>query len=229
MNKELYSDVGIIILAGGSSNRFGENKLLQYINRKPILIFSLINFRNICPDKQIVVVCNSNYLKTYKDIINQYIPNNNFTFTEGGSKRQFSVISGMNMLPDTVNILAIHDAARPLASNTLLKKCIEACRVKNSGIAAKKIKDTIKYAYDNIVTKTLNREHLWSIETPQVFNYKEIKKAYNNIVEAGYEITDDSQAMELSNYPVYIVNNESPNIKLTDSVDLKLIELLLSS
>jgi 2-C-methyl-D-erythritol 4-phosphate cytidylyltransferase len=223
--------LGIIIVAGGSSSRYGKkNKLLETIDKIPVFAHSLINFRNCCPDNQIILVCNENYLPTYKNITDTLIPDNKFIFTQGGATRSDSVINGLNMLSEEIKYVAIHDAARPLATAALLKKCLFLCISNGSGVAAKRITDTLKTANDKgKVLKTINRSSSWAIETPQVFRLDDIKAAYRYIKEKSITVTDDAGTMEYFGKDVFLVENQDYNFKITYPMDLPIAEFIYTT
>ncbi len=219
MNKEL----GIVIVAGGTSTRYGEkNKLLEEIGSIPIIVHSFLNFGHACLDKQIVLVSNPNYIETYKHLIDKYIPFNSYSYTKGGETRRDSVYNGLLFLKQfPVQYVAIHDAARPFASAKLLTECLNQCKKVGSAVSAKKITDTIKTADDhNKVTATIDRSKLWCIETPQLFNFKDIFDAYSYVRTKNIAVTDDAGAMEYSGKEVFLFENSEYNNKITYPNDL---------
>lgn len=226
----MYSNLGIIIVAAGSSSRFGKtNKLLTKVHDIPIFLYSLLNFRSFVPDDKIVLVCNPQLIAKFKQITKKYIPNNSFIFTEGGSERFHSVIYGLNALPSKTKFIAVHDAARPLADSDLLKKCLISCKLNGSGVAAKKITNTIKLAdKNNKVIKTVDRTNLWTIETPQVFLFQELVTAYKKILKNNVIVTDDAGAIEHLGKPVFLIENHKINIKVTYPEDLTIIRNMIS-
>lgn len=225
----MLNNIGIVIAAGGSGRRFGKNKLLEMAGCLPVFAHSIINFRKICPDQNIVLVCHSEFFEEYKRQANKYIPNCKIQLVVGGKTRSDSVMIGLDALPLNLEFAAIHDAARPLASHEILKKCAEACAIHGSGVAAAKVTDTIKMADDNqFVEKTINRAKLWRIQTPQVFRLKELKKAYSKVKKDKDQVTDDAEVMELSGYKIFLVENNAPNLKITLDFDLKLVNCLLN-
>jgi len=225
----MNNDLGIVIVAGGSSTRYGAKpKLLESFSGYPLFIHSLLNFRNSCPDEQIVIVCHKTLLQEFKDLTIKFIPNSNFSFTTGGKERYNSVINGLHIFDNHIKYVAIHDAARPLAKQELLINCLKSCQDKGSGVAAKKINDTIKLTTDDgNVLKTIDRTHLWAIETPQVFRLDNLLTAYRKIINDSINVTDDAGAMEYAGFPVYLVENQNVNIKVTYQADKKFIEVLL--
>jgi len=224
----MNNDLGIIIVAGGTSSRYGKNKLLDEISGIPVFVHSLKNFKDACPDNQIALVCSSNNIEIFKNAASKAIPENNFLFIIGGNERFNSVINGLNSLPLNVKYVAVHDAARPLTKKNILEQCIESCIKHGSGITAKKVTDTIKVADKNLkVNKTIDRTNLWSMETPQVFKLIELINAYKKITDENLSVTDDAEAMELSGHSVYLVNNPEPNIKITFPNDISYVESLI--
>jgi len=225
MNKEL----GIIIVAGGTGTRFGgTNKLLEYIDEYPVFIYSLLNFRDTCPDNQIVLVCPSTLIEKYKKIADKFIPKNQFLYAAGGAERYNSAINGLNALPENIEFVAVHDAARPLANKKLLYKCLDSCKHRGSGIAAKRINDTVKRTEnDGKVVKNINRANLWAVETPQMFKFDELKSAYRKLLQDKSTVTDDAGAMENAGFPVYLVENPDINTKITHKSDIIYIKELI--
>jgi 2-C-methyl-D-erythritol 4-phosphate cytidylyltransferase len=96
-------------------------------------------------------------------------------------------------------------------------------------VLAHRVTDTIKQHSGNGHLKTIDREHLWSMETPQVFTRELITRAYARVVEKDLSITDDAAAVELLNHPVALLENASPNPKLTTPADLAYLEFLLNA
>ena len=219
----MNNDLGIVIVAGGTSSRYGEkNKLLEEIGGIPVIIHSFLNFRQLCPDKQIILVSNPNYIDIYKNLIDKYIALNSFSYTQGGKTRRDSVYNGLQTLKQfQIQYTAIHDAARPFASSKLLINCLGQCRKIGSAVASKKITDTIKFAdTNNKVTATIDRNRLWSIETPQVFGFKDIFEAYSFVKSKDITVTDDAGAMESSGKEAYLFENSEYNQKITYPWDL---------
>ena len=177
-----------------------------------------------------MLVCNENYLSAYKNIINILIPDSKFILTQGGSTRSDSVLNGLNMLPEWIKYAAIHDAARPLATAALLEKCLSSCVSNGSGVAAKRITDTLKTAdARRKVLKTIDRSNAWAIETPQMFKFDDIKGAYRHVKEKGIIVTDDAGAMEHFGKDVFLVENQDYNFKLTYPMDLPIAEFIFAT
>lgn len=228
----MKNDFGIIIVAGGSGSRYGEkNKLLEEIGGIPIIAHSPLNFRNLCPEEQIVVVCNPSCLEDYKYLIAKHVPNNSFSFITGGETRSDSVRNGLHFLKKfNIKYAAIHDAARPLATQELMLKCLAEYIRKGSSIAAKKVTDTIKSVDSSMkIVSTIDRTKLWAMETPQVFAFEDILRAYDFVNANNLIVTDDAAAMEAMGKEVYLVENAEYNNKITYHWDLPLANFIYRS
>lgn len=141
----------------------------------------------------------------------------------GGARRQDSIASGLKAARDCQWVV-IHDGARPCITPEIIEKGLREAAATGAAIAAVPVKDTIKVADSRKkVKETLPRKHLWAAQTPQVFRYDIILKAYEN----EEEVTDDSSLVEKIGIPVKIYSGAYDNIKVTTQQDLKLAEAIL--
>ena len=166
--------LGIIIAAGGSGVRFGNtNKLFQNIGGLPVFIRSVRNFLPSCPGQNIVIPVAEDSREQFKQALNKFLPDSGVKLVKGGATRPESVMNGIAALPKGLKWIAIHDAARPLASSQLLQQCLEKAIEYGGSAPAKRVTDTIKQVNDdNIAVATVDRSALRSIETPQVFQHE---------------------------------------------------------
>jgi len=141
----------------------------------------------------------------------------------GGSRRQDSVLSGLKLIKNSEWVV-IHDGARPLVTSRLIEEGIREASKSGAAIAAVPVKDTIKVS-DSLgkVKETLSRKHLWAAQTPQVFRYDIIMRAY----ERDEDVTDDSSLVEKTGVPVKIYMGSYDNIKVTTQQDMKMAEAIL--
>ncbi|HJO92772.1 MAG TPA: 2-C-methyl-D-erythritol 4-phosphate cytidylyltransferase [Victivallales bacterium] len=227
----MFQDLGVVIVAGGCSSRFsGKNKLLEKINGIPLFLYSINNFIDVCNSENIILVCSKDYFESYKKYFKKYHSDKSISFTLGGATRSESVFNGLKYLNNKVKYTAVHDAARPLVSNELIQKCYESCKKSGSGVAAKRVTDTVKLIDNsNRVLNTVDRTNLWTIETPQVFILSELVSAYKEIISNNIMVTDDAGAMEIYGKDVYIVENAKPNTKITYTSDLTYLKYLLNN
>lgn len=228
MTDKSMIDVGIVVAAGGAAQRFGigRNKLLCDLNGLPLVCHCLLTFLERVPAPNIVLVVPTAADAEFGDALRRCsldcvrrIP--------GGSTRQESVWAGINALPEGVEIVAIHDAARPFTTNDLLAECVASARRRGSGVAAHRVTDTIKIAKaDGEVVSTPDRTILWAAETPQVFQRRLIESGYGRLKFSGERLTDDAQAVEACGGKVHLVDHDSPNPKITFARDLDAWETL---
>jgi 2-C-methyl-D-erythritol 4-phosphate cytidylyltransferase len=231
MNKAEKDKYGAVIVAAGSSLRFGtKNKLFEKISGVPVFIRSIQSFIELCADRIILVVNQDNEQKFAK-IAKEYFPKISIRYTEGGDTRAESVYNGLNAFSDgEINLVAIHDAARPLLDAVTLRLAFDFASVNGSAVFSSKITDTVKYL-DNpdsgIISRTIDRNHLRAVQTPQIFRFQEIKKAYQSLKTNLKSFTDDSAVMEAFGFEVKIFSSPSVNIKITRPHDILIAEALL--
>ena len=136
--------------------------------------------------------------------------------TIGGKERKDSVYNGLSLV--SFEYVFIHDAARPFLSEKALKEVKEAVIEKKAVILAKRSTDTVKIVKDGKIEKTLDRNTVYLAETPQAFETELLQKAYEI---CGEDVTDDASLLEKAGIPVYIVENDTPNPKLTRQEDFE--------
>ncbi len=144
---------------------------------------------------------------------------------EGGERRQDSVWQGLRAAGD-VELVAIHDAARPLVSGSLIEACFAAASAEGAAIAAVPVRDTVKMGTeDGHVAATVDRNGLWAAQTPQAFRTALLRLAYEAL---GSDVTDDAAALEKMGHPVKLVQGDPFNFKLTTREDLDVARALVS-
>jgi 2-C-methyl-D-erythritol 4-phosphate cytidylyltransferase len=218
-----FHELGLIVAAAGASNRFGNgrNKLLETLDGKPVICHCLHNFLPLLNPANIIVLVPDGMQKTFRQIFDANAVPREVTIAAGGKIRQQSVYNGIRQLPDSVEIVAIQDGARPYSTAKILAACVKSARQHGSGIAARPVTDTIKIAApDGKVISTPDRRQLWAAETPQVFQRRLIEHAYKKLIAEGHEVTDDAQAAELAGANVYLVTSTTRNSKITFAEDL---------
>ena len=209
--------VAAIIAAGGSSRRMGFDKLTAEIGGETVIAKTIRAFESSKIIDEIVIVCPNDRIELFKSLVKQ----NNFTklkaIASGGETRQKSVFNGVNAVSKNIDILCIHDGARPLVSQRVIADSVAACAEYGAATAAVKVKDTIKQAKSCIIEKTIPRDSLYQIQTPQVFNRELYLKAYHNAKE---DYSDDCQLLESIGQKVAISEGDYKNIKLTTAEDM---------
>ncbi len=222
-----------IIVAAGKGQRMNNkvNKILLLLNDKPIVYHSIKPFEDSPLIDKILLIANRD------DIIdlNNLIKTNNFKKTdiiEGGEHRQDSVYNGIRLLKDAKedDIIIIHNGVNPFISSSLIEETIKTTKEHGACAAAIKAKDTIKHAdEDNFVLKTLNRENLWQMQTPQATKYKLLVRAFVKAYNDNYYGTDDMALIERLGGKVKLIECSKENFKITTPIDLENAKLLLNS
>lgn len=213
--------VNAIIPAGGTSSRFGnKNKLLEKINNKEVIKYTVEAFEKSNVDK-IIICANIAIMDELKEILKDCKKGQ---IIEGGATRQESVFNGLRA--DECDYVLIHDAARPMISTDLINLAIEEVISKKALTVATKTIDTIKEVQDGKIIRTIDRSKLYNTQTPQAFQYDLIKDAHVKLF--GQSFTDDAGMLEELGQTVYILNGSYKNIKITTQNDIDIAKVYLS-
>ncbi len=226
----MMSRVHVILLAGGSGSRMNlaVNKAFLSLNGKSVLARSAEAFRNFA-DEMIVVVRKDEDRMAGDEIYALNLPFP-VRFTFGGSTRQESVSHALAMLqscPD--EIVLIHDAARCMVDDATIQRVLESVKKFRSGIASVPVKDTIKTcSAEHLAEKTLPRERLRAMQTPQGFVIKDLLFAMDQAIKDHFLGTDDASLLEHCGLPVYLTEGNEKNRKLTTREDLNMLKAELN-
>lgn len=218
-----------VILAAGSSTRFGEDKLSTLLNGIPVLAYALSVFESSDYIHEIVVVTESEKIVPVAELCDHYHFNKVSKVVCGGATRLESALSGASETDPSAKLIAIHDGARPLVTRQLIDEAIEAALRYQAAIPAIPARDTVKLLSGGFVSETPEREKVVNAQTPQVFVPELIKGALTNALQKGLNVSDDAQAAELLGFPVYITQGSEENIKITTPQDLMLAECILAA
>lgn len=213
-----------IILAAGQGKRMNTNCPKQYLllKEKPVLYYSLKTFQESLIDEIVLVVGKNELEYCKKEIIEPYEFTKIIKIAEGGKERYHSVFNGLKEVKGA-DYIFIHDGARPFLHKETIERLFEEVKKTKACIAGMPVKDTIKVADNkNKVEQTLNRDKVWQIQTPQVFDYNLIKQAYDKLFESQIEnITDDAMVVEqMTGHAITLVKAGYENIKITTPEDL---------
>ena len=224
MTHSEQEDIGAIIVAAGKSQRMsGTDKIFAPLAGQPVLLRVLQPFID-CPsvDRIVVVLNNRNYDEG-KNLIIEQNWEKEVAVCIGGRRRQDSVLAGLKLLGDC-DYVVVQDGARPFVTVDLIERGIDAAMENGAAVAAVPATDTIKIVdKDMIARQTLPRDSLWLCQTPQVFLYDVLIKAYR---EAAAEVTDDAQIVELAGGKVKLYQGSYDNMKITTPADLAIAEML---
>jgi 2-C-methyl-D-erythritol 4-phosphate cytidylyltransferase/2-C-methyl-D-erythritol 2,4-cyclodiphosphate synthase len=219
-----------IIVSAGSGKRFQAKIPKQYINiaGKPILYYTVSAFnKSACVDG-IILVCSKERIDYCRRLIRKYNLKKVFSVVEGGKERSNSVYNGLQEVPPGAKIILVHDGVRPLVSELLIENTILAAKKYGSAVAGIPPKNTIKeVSNDLLIKKTIARNALIEVQTPQTFKYEILKTCYDKFKNRLDKVTDDSSLVEMAGYKVKIVNGDYNNIKITTKEDIGFLKNIL--
>ncbi len=221
-------DVGVIIVAAGSSTRLGGKELKQFrwLAGKPVLLHSVETFLKR-PDVALVIcVLPRSHAGDPPPWLFQ-ADTDRLLVSVGGTARGDSVLSGLEDLPDEATIVLVHDAARPLATDDTIDRVIDEARRGRGAVAALPVVDTLKEVdADGRIVRTIDRRGLWRAQTPQGFPREMIERAYVEAKREGIAATDDAALCERLEMPVVVVRGSERAMKVTEESDFARAEKL---
>lgn len=221
-----------IILAGGAGKRMGTatNKQFLLIENKPIIVHTLQIFEDCRAVDGIYLVVNQKDLPLIQEeILETYKFNKIMKLVIGGKLRQDSVRNGLEAIEHPCDVVVIHDGARPFVSPAFIEKGIFLMEMYDAVIPALPMKDTVKViSKEGFVVKTLERDSLWHVQTPQTFKYQLIVKAYREGMAKKHYGYDDATFIEHMGKKVKVIEGSPYNMKITTPEDLTIARGLLS-
>lgn len=220
------SNVAIILGAGNSSRMKSEkSKMLFEIGGKTVIERSVDAFLEISDIDEVIVTLREQELETFTSLITD----ERVSFVIGGETRQKSVKNAVETIDDC-ELLIIHDGARPLIKAEDIEKTIREAYEYGAAAVGVKVKDTIKVIdSEGFVVETPDRSTLFSVQTPQIFNFHLYKQALEKADKENRDFTDDCQLLEFALHRVKMVEGSYSNIKITTKEDIPLAESLLKN
>ena len=204
-----------IIVASGSSQRMGFDKLAAQWRGKTILWHSVHAFSSLKEIAQVIVVTPPDRFAWLADL------GPKLNRVNGGRERSDSVAAGLMALKNEISHVAIHDGARPLVSPESIRATFAAAEATEAASLARRVTETLKRATpEGITSESVSRDNLWVMETPQIFSRALIQNAYQSVSSGDTKITDEVSALQLLNHGTTLVENLSPNPKITIKADL---------
>jgi len=224
--------VTALIPAAGSGERIGGkiNKQFIEISGKPILVYTLEKFEECKSIDEVILILPQRWLEYGRSqIVARFGLQKVKRIIPGGRERQDSVYQGLKAIEEKTDIVLIHDGVRPFIRPDKIEDSIRLCQQFGAVILALPVRYTVKEIRDGAVVKTLDRDLLWEIQTPQTFRYPIILEAYSKAMKEGFYSTDDSALVERVGYKVRILEGQWDNIKITSPWDLELAKLLIKN
>ncbi|MFD2145936.1 2-C-methyl-D-erythritol 4-phosphate cytidylyltransferase [Mucilaginibacter antarcticus] len=216
----------VIIVAGGSGTRMGTVVPKQFltINGLPVLMHTVLAFHTSESRPNIILVLPSSYhdywyqlCETHKFVVPHQL-------VSGGETRFHSVKNGLDLIDDENSVIAVQDAVRPFTSTRVIDKSYTHAAEHGNAVVAVKSRDSIRQQKADTST-ALNRDEIYLVQTPQTFQFAQIKSAYHQAYENRF--TDDASVVEATGVKINLIEGDYRNIKITFPEDIAIAELLL--
>jgi len=220
--------VAALVLAAGRGERVGATlpKALLALAGRPLLVHAIEGLAACAELEAIIPVVPAAHLGECAALLRgreRVAPP-----VAGGRERQDSTRAGLAALSPGVELVAVHDAARPLVRAREVAAVVAAARRHGAALLAVPLRDTLKRVVDDRIAETLPRASCWAAQTPQVFRVEWLREALAKADADGFGATDDAQLVERLGIPVHVVPGDPGNLKITWPEDLEIAELLLA-
>jgi 2-C-methyl-D-erythritol 4-phosphate cytidylyltransferase len=218
-----------IVVAAGTSQRMGFDKLTAVLAGCPVFIRTLQRFE-ICSDvKEIILVVHPERLKPFGSFVADFGLSKVIRVVPGGEQRHLSVAAGLRATSSGADLIAVHDGARPLISPDMISLAIREAHECGAVSVATPVVETLKRADEGQqVVGSVERAGLWTMQTPQVFRREWLVQAYEALLAGGISVTDEVSAVQAAGFPVKLLTNPGWNLKITYPRDLDLAQILFN-
>jgi len=217
-----------ILVAAGDSRRMGFDKLFAEIAGEPVIAHTVRAFEHAESVDGITVVAREDRHDEIKAIVRDKNFRKVRSIVRGGKHRQDSVRAGLGELDSAAQYIAVHDAARPLVTPEQIERVLQQCTTHGAAALAEPINDTLKRADGNLlVTESVDRDQLYAMQTPQIFERQLIEEAYRAVYRDNVPVTDEVSAVERLGHKVALVINNELNAKITYPRDLPIAQFVL--
>jgi 2-C-methyl-D-erythritol 4-phosphate cytidylyltransferase len=217
-----------ILVAAGSSQRMGFDKLFAIIAGEPVIAHAMRAFDRATSVNEIIVVAREERHDEIIGISRGAGLKKVRSIVRGGERRQDSVRAGLNRVDRTAKHVAVHDAARPLITPGQIERTLEQCCLHGAAVLAQPVNDTLKRADANLVVSgSVDRHQLYAMQTPQMFERTLIEDAYRAVYAEDLSVTDEVSAVEHLGHKIALVLNDDFNFKITHPHDLVVAEFVL--
>lgn len=222
-----------VIPAAGQGKRLGGDIKKQFLALcdLPVAVHTLTAFQNSPLIDDIICIASKEDLSFFERLVSDHSLTKVAKILPGGERRQDSVWAGVSYLggwSDLNDFIVVHDGVRPLVTSQLIEKVIEAAKEEGSAVAALPVTDSLKQvSSDKMILKSLPRENVWVMQTPQVFRLEILMQAYRRAAQERLEATDEATLVENLGRPIRCVEGSIENIKITLPPDLEMAEAFL--
>lgn len=218
----------IVVAAGNSTRMGGVNKQFLLIDGVPVLIRTLRAFSQCNYINEIIVAAREEDIPKMFSMIKEYEVLKVTDIVKGGVTREESVFSAIRRSSPFSEYLCIHDGARPLVTDQIISDTVETAFKTKAAATGVRVKDTIKIVNsDNVIVSTPERNNLWAVHTPQVFERQMYLSAVDNVINSEH-FTDDCRLIEEYGEPVTMVEGSYENIKITTPDDICVAQAIIN-
>jgi 2-C-methyl-D-erythritol 4-phosphate cytidylyltransferase len=223
------ADVGVIIPAGGAGRRFGGSTPKQFVRLEgvPILVRTVELFTKRRDVAAIVVAAPSGDVSRVRRML-AAAGHGGVTVVAGGKERQHSVWNGLEALPSSCEFVLVHDAVRPFTPPRVISSVVNEARAHGASVVGVPAGDTLRREgrRPGFLSATVDRTHLWAVQTPQGFRTELLREAHRDAARKGILKTDETSLVELMGIEVKVVEGTQSNIKITTKNDLEFARFL---
>ncbi len=217
----------VVIVAAGSSTRMnGVDKMLADLSGKPVVLRSAEAFQKNSSIQEIVVVARADIREEVEKVLREGGIDKLTRVVEGGDSRLESVWKGLTAVSDKAKLIAIHDGARPLVSQSIINDTLRKAQEIKAAVPAMPVRDTVRVVDGGVGVSTPDRATLYAMQTPQIFDADLIRAAVLHCVSNKIPVTDDVSAVETMGMKAAVVAGSEENIKITTRLDLAVASAL---
>lgn len=226
--KEEQPVCSAVIVAAGSAQRMGTDKVMMELGCMPVLARTLLAFQGCAMVDEIIVVTRMDNVEAVAAMCKKYGISKASKVIRGGKTRMESALAGVSEVKSGAKLIAIHDGARPFVTDELICRTVLAASKYMSAVPVIYCTDTLK-AVDatGVITGPLDRERTARVQTPQIFDADLIKGALSKAVADALPLTDDCSAVEIMGVRTHTVPGDEDNIKLTTPRDIRIAGMIL--
>jgi len=218
----------VIVPAGGKGKRGGTEAPKQYLrfHGKELIAYTLEVFQRNNLVDEIIISAEPNYFSLLEEIKKKFNLTKISKIVEGGEERQDSVYNALKFIKaNDDDLIAVHDAARPMLSDAILTKAINTAKEKGNALVCLKARDTLLKG-EKIVKEYIDRSEMYYVQTPQIFKYGDLMKAMKKAYEKNFIGTDESMLIKELGIDIIIVEGSMLNFKVTTMTDIEMFEKL---
>ena len=219
----------VIVAAGSATRMKGTDKIMAELLGEPLIVHTVRAFQLSEDIQEIIVVTREDLLQPMSELFVEKKLSKVKKICRGGDTRAASVQAGLAQVSDKCGLVAIHDGARPLVTQTVIHDAVRKAAKFGAAAPGIAVKDTIKIVHGGVVESTPDRSALYAIQTPQVFDVNVYRAALESALADKKELTDDCGAAESYGVNVVITPGSDENLKVTTPSDLVLAQALLAA